>query len=163
MITQLQLKEILHYNPETGIFIWKVNKSRRAKTGMRAGSKHTTGDVRIFINGKSYKAHRVAWLYVYGNFPGNKIDHQNGIKDDNKISKLKDVSHTENMKNHPVHKNSKSGFIGVSWHKKTGKWQADISVNKKTIYLGIFSNISDAVKVRIDAEAKYGYHINHGR
>lgn len=163
MITQDQLKEQLHYNHETGIFTWIISKGRLCKVGNVAGSLNKTGYINLIIDKKSYKAHRLAWLYTYGNNPTIEIDHINGIKSDNKILNLRSVSHVENMKNKPKYKNNKSGFTGVSWCKRLNKWQVDIAINGKTKYLGVFVNLSDAVKRRVDTEMALNFHTNHGR
>ena len=163
MITQKQLKEQLHYNPETGVFTWLISKGRLCRAGNIAGCKKKSGYIDIVLSGKSYKAHRLAWLYVNGHYPLMDIDHINGVKSDNRIVNVRDVEHIENMRNKPKYKNNKSGFIGISRHKKLNKWQAEISINGKTKYIGVFSELGDAVKARVEAEEKCSFHINHGR
>lgn len=87
-LTQKYLKEILYYNPFTGIFIWKRYRSRFVKPGDIAGTKVKYGYIHIGIDGKIYKAHHLAWLYIHGYFPENQIRHINHIKDDNRIENL---------------------------------------------------------------------------
>lgn len=168
MITQSQLKKQLHYSPETGVFTWLISKGRLCKAGDVAGSlssgkPNACGYIKIMISGKSYGAHRLAYLYVTGCFPKNETDHLNGNKSDNRFINLRCVTRQENLKNKSKYKCNKSGFIGVGWHKRDKVWVASIRLNKKLIHLGNFKNLSDAVKVRIDAELSHGFHINHGR
>lgn len=162
MITQEQLKSILRYEPETGKFYWLIN-SGRAFIGNKAGNINSEGYVRIRIDGQEYKAHRLAWLYVYGVNPENEIDHINGIKDDNRIVNLRDVSHQENCKNQKNRINNTSGIQGVSWNKDKKKWTAGIRMNEKWNYLGGFEDKFEAICARKSAERRFSFHQNHGR
>ena len=161
MITQSELKELLDYDPNTGLFVWKF--SPRFSAGSIAGNKIPRGYIHICINYKQYQAHRLAWLYVFGDWPKNGIDHINRIPSDNRIANLRDVTQSENMKNQKMHFNNKSGVCGVYWHKSRGKWQAQINVSGKCIALGRYKYLEDAVLVRKAAEKKYLFHENHGR
>jgi len=174
-ITQAELNERLHYNPDTGIFTWlprpiKLFASTRAgKTwntrfaDKPAGSiQKITGYLRITIDRKLYKSHRLAFLYMLGGFPKDQVDHINHIPDDNRWENLREVSHQENQRNLSLRRNNKSGHVGVSWHKQGKKWQSRIRVSGKFIHLGLFTDKADAVKARQEASIKYGYHENHG-
>lgn len=168
-LTQEYLKSILHYNPDTGVFIWKVNiysgmnyNICHIKFGDIANSISSHGYIRISINKKRYQAHRLAWLYVYGEFPKDQIDHVNHIKTDNRIANLRCVSSQENNKNSSKRKDNTSGHVGVVWHKHLNKWQAQIKVNQKNIYLGLFEDLSEAIGARKQAEINYNFHNNHG-
>ena len=114
MITQEYLKSILDYNLDTGIFTWKVNKSKRSNIGDVAGWSYN-GYVSIEIDNKPYKAHRLAWLYVYGEIPKNLIDHVNNNRADNRISNLRKATYQENSENYKTPKTNKSGVKNVSW------------------------------------------------
>lgn len=160
-ITQKYLKEILHYNPDTGVFTWKVRKHRRRKNGV-VGHINPFGYLTIGIDGKCYQAHRLAWFYVYGEFPRKSIDHINHDKLDSKISNLRVITQTENSRNCSISKSNKSGITGVHWNKKVNKWCAQIMVNYKNKFLGHFENIEDARQSRKEAEIEYGFHKNHG-
>lgn len=163
-ITQEKLKELFNYDSDTGIFTWARSKGT-AKKGNVAGSicnQRSKYYNIIMINGKSFYAHRLAWLYVYGTFPKDDIDHINGDGLDNSIANLRDVNESENLRNRRIPLNNKSGIIGVSWEKLMNKWRVKIAVDGKQICLGFFSDINEAKKVRKDAEIKYGYHTNHG-
>lgn len=165
-ITQEELKKLLHYDPETGVFMRLVRRNQYAKIGdiagwsqlLNCGKKYRM----IYIGNKTHYEHRLAWLYVYGELPDYEIDHINGDGCDNKIKNLRHVSRLENRKNVKKQSNNTSGIVGVGIHKQSGLWRARISVNKLEKNLGFFNNIFDAVCARKNAEIKYGFHKNHG-
>mgnify|MGYP000368519610 CR=1 FL=1 len=160
-ITQVELKKFLSY--KDGKFFWKKTIARRIKIGDRAGCLGKKNWYRVIrIDGKNYSEHRLVWLYHIGEFPKNQIDHINQIKYDNRIENLREVSHIENHKNQPLRKDNTSGFVGVYWYRKTKKWMAGVQVHGKSINLGYFNKIEDAVKAREKASMKYGFHKNHG-
>ena len=164
-LTQERLKELLHYDRDTGDFTWAVGR-RGVRKGAIAGSYQTKlgGTYRIIkVEWVNYKAHRLAWLYVYGTFPPELIDHHDGDGTNNRILNLHCCNHSQNSRNQKMPKNNKSGCIGVSWGRTSKKWKALISDKKKRIYLGVYADIDDAIKARHDAEVKYCYHLNHGR
>lgn len=139
MLTQAELKSQLHYNPETGIFTWLASTNRRIKIGDKVGSKDGDGYLKTSLNYKTYRLHRLAWLYVYGEFPESVIDHINGIKDANCILNLREASMSENRVNAGSQINNTSGFKGVTFHKPSNKWQAQAGLNGKNHYLGLFT------------------------
>ncbi|MDD2263112.1 MAG: HNH endonuclease signature motif containing protein [Candidatus ainarchaeum sp.] len=162
MITQKELKKILFYNPKTGIFKWKISPVGRIKINDIAGSKHKKlKNIDICIKGIKYKAHRLAWLYMYGKFPQNQIDHINHVQFDNRIKNLRDVSDAENKRNKKMQSNNTSGVVGVCFNKQNKKWRSRIYLNGKQIHLGEFNDIKDALKSRKLAKIKYKYHENH--
>ena len=154
MITQSQLKEQLQYNPDTGVFTRLVNASQM-KAGDVAGYKNNNGYIAVRVTGKTYKAHRLAWLYIYGIWPENHIDHINEIKDDNRFCNLREANHSENLRNRGANKNNTSGFKGVNWHKNTGKWVAKININRKRNHLGYFNDPKEAYKAYCSAANKH--------
>ena len=155
MLTQAQLKSVLNYDQDTGIFTWLVKISKKIKIGDIAGSK-ANGYKIIRLNNKQYYAHRLAWLYIAGEWPKNEIDHINNIKIDNRIKNLRDVSSSKNKQNKiKAQKNSTSGFLGVSWHKAKNKWRARIRVNKKELVLGYFDDKEIAYQTYLNAKRKY--------
>ena len=159
-LTQDELKKRLSYDKETGLFtrIW----SRKADLiGEIAGSLTSKGYIIIKTKGISTMAHRIAWLFEYGYWP-EFIDHINGIRDDNRIVNLREVSNKENAKNQKKHQNNTSTYSGVYFHKHNKKWIAQINDGKQ-IYLGSFKDKEDAIKARKEADVKYNYHPNHGR
>ncbi len=137
-ITHQELLKILSYNPETGVFTWVIRSANRIQIGAVAGSKTKKGYINIIINKVSYKAHRLAWLYVYGNLPANEIDHINREKDDNRLENLRLATRAQQCQNQNSRINSSTGFLGV--YKKKLKYQAAITVNGVKHYLGSFSS-----------------------
>jgi hypothetical protein len=146
ILTQDRLKELLHYDPATGVFTWRISPRPNVPVGAIAGAtdpkrKH----VIIGIGGRLYRAHRLAWLYVHGEWPVSEIDHINRNGGDNRFSNLRLADRFINTQNTGLRKDNKSGYRGVNWSKATGKWRARIQANKRKIDLGCFSEISDAV------------------
>lgn len=157
-LTQARLKELLHYDPETGIFTWLVDRSGPSKAGTRAGYIEN-GYVRITIDSIWYAAHRLAVLYMTGRFPHHSIDHDNRVRSDNRWVNLIPATHADNAQNIPVLKNNTSGHTGVSWHKGHKKWEAHIRVSRKRYSAGYFANIEDAIAAR--AVLKRTHHTFH--
>jgi hypothetical protein len=154
MITQSELKSQLHYNQETGIFTW-IKSKRSDVVGKQAGS-YLNGYLKVKINQSPYYLHRLAWLYTYGKWPKNEIDHINGIKADNRIKNLRDVSASMNQENHRKPQvNNKSGYLGVSWRTKFKKWRAVIRVNKKHKEIGMYDTPEEAYKAYLKAKREY--------
>lgn len=151
VLTQERLKEVLDYAPETGVFTRKVS-------GAVAGGNDGRGYVRLRVDGKKYKAHRLAWFYVYGTWPNGQIDHINRVKSDNMITNLRDVDNSCNkMNNYLARKDNAIGVLGVS-RRKCG-YVARITSNGETITLGTFKCVSDASDAYL--EAKKIYHGGH--
>lgn len=162
-LTQEQLKFALSYDAQSGVFTWDNSLSQNINRGDVANCTNNRTKYKVLgLNNKRYLQHRLAWLYVYGEFPCGQIDHINGIRDDNRISNLRVVTAQENLKNQRMRVTNTSGFTGVNWDKRAGKWKSQIDFNKKRIYIGTFSTIIDAVAARMKANIKYGFHKNHG-
>jgi hypothetical protein len=143
-LTQELLKEYVSYDECTGIFTlkkkWQLKTSRGVKAvGTVLGYRDGRGHIHFSVLGKKYKAHRLAWLYVYGEWPKDQVDHINGIKSDNRIINLRVVNNSQNQCNRRVI-TSISGYKGVYPHRKTGKWMAQF--NK--IHLGVFTTPEEA-------------------
>lgn len=151
------IKETYEYDPATGKIFWK-SKLKGKETFK---SIITAGYLYGKIHRKSYLAHRIAWLLHYGEWPKNDIDHINGIKTDNRLCNLRDVEHSENMKNRKVSKLNRYGVHGV--YKEINRWRVSIEANKKKHHIGCFKTFEEAVAARKDAEKHYGFHENHGR
>ena len=151
MLTQAHLKSILCYSQETGQFTWIDKPSKHIASGAQAGSKTKDGYWRIGIVGQQFKAHRLAWLYVTGEWPDNQIDHINGIKTDNRFCNLRVVTPAGNMHNRrKAHKGNASGFLGVSSHH--GRWKAEIRVGGKLQHIGYFSDAATAGAAYVKAK-----------
>lgn len=163
MITQEELKEILHYDPETGIFTWLAVMGR-ARPGHRAGHvNNVLGYVLIKIRTRRYLAHRLAWLYIHGYLPPDDTDHINGIRGDNRISNLRPATRSENTINQGIRCNNTSGYKGVYWDKQREKWHARCRADGKTYYLGRFDAVEDASAVYQAFAAKHhGAFFNDG-
>ena len=160
--TQEYLKSILDYDLDTGIFTWKVNKSRRSNIGNVAGWLYN-GYREIGIDSKKYKAHRLAWLYVNGEMPKNLIDHIDGNRSNNKISNLREATYQENSENYKTPQTNKSGVKNVSWYKNLNKWVVSISVKQTGKTIGYFDDLELAELVAIEARNKYRLEFaNHG-
>jgi len=163
-LTQNMLKEYISYDKHSGMFIWKkIRKNSNRKIGDVVGRINKIGYIIIDFYRIKYKAHRLAWLYEYGEFPTKHIDHINGNRSDNRIDNLRDSSVSDNCKNRAMQYNNKSGCTGVNFQKQDNRWIAKIAVDRKVKYLGCFASYSDAVDARKNAEVLYGYSDRHGR
>jgi hypothetical protein len=153
-LTQDRLKELLSYDPDTGIFVW-IKSAGTARKGAVAGSIKKWGYVHISVDGVMHKAHRLAWFYVYGVWPNKDLDHKNRNSSDNRIDNLREATVLENAQNKSIQKNNASGIVGVSYSPSRELWRSQIWVNKKTIHLGTFKTKEDAIFARKSAEATY--------
>lgn len=147
MLTQSRLKELLSYDPETGLFI-RLFTITRHKAGSISGSPQNKGYVQIMIDTRNYLAHRLAWLYVYGEFPKGQIDHINRIKTDNRIVNLRDVDNSINQLNNGVRKHNSSGVTGVMKDTRSNKWVVQLIFDNKRHYLGSYKTIDEAKLAR---------------
>ncbi|MCR9195961.1 MAG: HNH endonuclease, partial [Hyphomonas sp.] len=160
------LRRLLDYDPETGALTWKArpawlfkqrpNSTRRHAAnnwnsrfaGKPAFTSRSEGYLRGTVFDQHFKAHRVAWAIHFGAWPSCQIDHINGSRDDNRIANLRDVTNAENAKNQRGKLTNSSGCTGVYWNTGVRKWQAYITVNYETKYLGVYSSKSDAADAR---------------
>jgi hypothetical protein len=149
------LHSILHYNPDTGVFTWKVDRNSRVKVGSIAGTTDKDGYRIHIIDGKSYKAHRLAWLYMTGKPPSHIIDHKNLNPSDNSWKNLREATDSQSQANKRVGKNNKTGYKGVSYSSRDGVYIAHIRHNKKVIHLGTFRCPKAAYEVYCDHARKY--------
>lgn len=152
-----ELISLLMYDKDTGIFRRRIGV-RGAKSLSVAGFVNSRGYVEISVRGSKYYAHRLAWLYIHGSWPEEMIDHINGIKSDNRIVNLREASMSQNQSNRGAPVSNSSGFKGVSWDSKKGKWQAKVMVNGKTTFLGYYCNPKDAANAASNGRARL-----HGR
>lgn len=159
-MNQGQLKEFVHYNPDTGIFTWLPRSNNQWNSrwaGERAGAINGHGYEFLKIDGRSYRASRLAWLYMTGEWPEKVIDHINRDRADNRFVNLREVTPAENMKNKSRYRNNKSGIAGVRWCKSHQRWMADIRVSGSLVLLGQHEDLFDAVAARKAAEHQYGF------
>ena len=136
--------ECLQYEPSTGEFFWRESPRPNVLRGATAGSVRNGGYRRIFLAGRSYLAHRLAWFVVHGEWPSGPLDHINGNKSDNRIGNLRPCSLSENQANRTAPVTNTSGVKGVSWAKRKGKWIAKIQFGGKQTHLGYFQTIEAA-------------------
>jgi hypothetical protein len=144
MLTTSRLKELLSYDKDTGVFMWLKSRGG-AKKGMVAGCIDSDGYVQIGLDGKLYRAHRVAFLYVFDRWPSEEIDHINGDRTDNRIKNLRESTRAENMQN--LKKPSvpgKSGLFGAQWSSAKRKWRAAIKTKGFRKHLGYFDTPEEA-------------------
>lgn len=151
----LLLRELLCYAPETGAFTWRVNRRGKAKAGDIAGTQNSSGYWLISVRDRLYYAHRLAWLYMKGEWPADQVDHINGNPADNRWVNLRTATNGQNQANSRCRNNNKSGVKGVHWDTRRGYWVAQIMINYKSINLGYFEDIADAASAYADAAAKY--------
>lgn len=154
MITHKELTSSLNYNPETGIFTWKI-ASGSASIGKVAGFKtNSQADyLSIRINGKSYLCHRLAWFYMKGCWPKGLIDHINGVKNDNRISNLREVTRGQNKTNSVS--SSNTGIKGVHLLKGKNTYKVMFKLKGKSICLGYTDDIELAELMSIAFREKY--------
>ncbi|CAI1840075.1 Uncharacterised protein [Serratia grimesii] len=143
-ISAERVRELFHYDQDTGVFTRRVRTALRTKVGDIVGSKDTYGYLQVKISEKMYLLHRLAWLYVYGSMPKATIDHIDRCKTNNSISNLRDVSRCINMRNTPTPRNNESGYKGVHYRKDSGNFYAFLTVNRKRIHLGCYNTLESA-------------------
>lgn len=155
-IIAARVRELFHYDPDAGIFTWRIKPAIRVAVGDRAGALNAHGYRYIKFDGLQFKANRLAWLYVYGCWPSSFVDHINGDRSDDRITNLRDVSNQVNIQNErKARSSSASGIIGVTKHVRKGKWRADIGINGKNMYLGLFDTAEEARQAYLAAKRKY--------
>ena len=176
ILAPVDLCNLVHYDPQTGAFTWKhrdeaLFSSRRAHRTWNAQHADKPAFTTVGPGGylyseifnRPYRAHRVAWAIVHGEWPEEDIDHINGCTSDNRLTNLRSVSRAENNRNSSRSRRNQSGVTGVSYERAAGKWRAQITTNRQSKFLGLFDSIEDAIVARKAAEKERGFHRNHGR
>lgn len=143
-LTQSELKRRLSYDPDTGLFTRLTTHNMYLFKGRIAGCLTPSGYIMIAVGVGKFPAHRLAWFYMYGEFPKGLIDHKNGIRTDNRIDNLRVVDHVKNTWNGATSSRNKSGYKGVSWHKKAKRWQAQLVFLGTSYHLGYFDTVVEA-------------------
>lgn len=158
-MTAERLREILKYDPSTGVFSWRVKFSRTSAIGCVAGAVYMNGRRYITIATQRYFAHRLAWLYVHGRWPNAQIDHKNMNRDDNRIENLREATNQQNIANRRVLPSNLLGIKGVGISsdrkRKPQRYRARIRVNDRLIHLGYFSTPELASAAYAEAAVKY--------
>lgn len=152
-LSAAELHRLFEYDPDTGVFTRKVRPSRAA------GAHNGFGHRQIRVLGTLYMAHRLAWLYVYGEWPSTYLDHINGKPDDNRIVNLRPATCKQNQENTKLNAASTSGYRGVNWHAGRKRWVARIAHHKARVHVGDFRTLEAAViAVRAKRDVLYTHH-----
>ena len=141
-ISAAELRRLIDYDPETGRFTSRVRRGRIA-VGDVVGTRRNDGYVKIGIGGRQYYAHRLAWLHVYGEYP-SVVDHVDRNPSNNRLTNLRLVNLSQNQQNQVAHINNTSGYKGVTLHKKSGLWKAEIQVNRRRTTIGYYKTPDQA-------------------
>lgn len=153
-ISQKRLRELVSYDQDTGIFTWKASRGNQTNPGDGAGYTRHDGYLILVLDRRIYLGHRVAWFYVHDEWP-HEIDHINGDPADIRITNLRPVTRSQNMMNMKLLSRNTSGYKGVSWDRRSAKWQSYITIDNRKISLGYYQQIGDAAAARRAGEAKY--------
>lgn len=173
-ITQDLVREFLDYDPTTGVMTWRNRnlkwftsegswkKWNTRYAGKVAGNLDSKGYPKFNIFRRTYRAHRIIWLWMTGYLPEHDIDHENHVRTDNRWENLKCVTHLENQRNMKLRHDNVTGSTGIHVCSKTAKWISRIKVDGKQKHLGLFERKEDAIAARKSAELEFGFHKNHG-
>jgi hypothetical protein len=153
-VTIERLKEVLSYDPATGLFVWKISLGWKGAVGKEAGTPHQRGYISIMIDQKLYLAHRLAWFYITGQWPKNRVDHKDCDRANNRFENLREATNSQNNQNRRKRAGCRSRFKGVSWHVRDRMWEARIKLNRETIRLGLYKTEEDAHAAYCDAARK---------
>lgn len=145
-----EMRRLLNYDEDTGLFTARVSIHKRM-AGSVVGTTTWAGYKEIYLLGRRYRAHRLAFLWVHGRWPCEMIDHINGKRDDNRIANLREATHSQNLHNQGARKRNKNGLKGVTFSKQSSKWVATIMVNRKTKRLGVFDTPEAAHAAYVEA------------
>jgi hypothetical protein len=156
-ITVERLREVLHYEPTTGVFTWLVYRGRKAKAGFVAGTTGAQGYRQIIVDGAHYKANCLAWLYMTGKWPTGDVDHRDTDRLNDKWGNLRKATRSQNAANRKRHHNNSSGFKGVHFRKDRASrpWAASIGVNYHRHHLGFFETAQEAHAAYVAAAIKH--------
>lgn len=150
-LTADRLRELLHYDPTTGVFTWRAGRQGVSHAGAVAGDMNKRGYWRICIDGRRYMANVLAWLYMTEMWPSLDVDHRNNVRHDNRWKNLRHVTRSVNNQNQQrARTDNKSGFLGVSPNRKG--WSASITLMRKKVHLGTFPTPEQAHAVYLHAK-----------
>lgn len=148
-----RLLHLLAYEPDTGLFRWRLSRACRGSAGQVAGSTNRAGYVEISVDERKYLAHRLAWLFVHGEHPSLELDHLNGIRNDNRIANLRLATRTVNNQNRTrPQATNRLGFLGVSPDR--ARFRAQIQVAGKKLHVGTFDTPEEAHSAYVAAKRK---------
>jgi len=148
-----ELRRLFSYDPVTGTLTRLLTTNSRARAGTPITCTNGPGYVVVNVNYKKYTAHRIAWAITHGYWP-ECVDHINGVKSDNRLINLREVTHAQNMHNlRAARIDSASGLLGVSWAPASGKWRANICIDRKTRHIGYYDTKEEAFAAYLKAKA----------
>lgn len=139
--TAENVRDLLHYDPDTGVFTWRIRPAQRTPKGSTAGTDNGQGYVAIGYLRRTHKAHRLAWLYMTGQWPTGEIDHKNGNRSDNRWRNLRIADRFLNNQN--TRGRNRNRLLGVD-SRKNGKYEARIYFNNRKYHIGTFPSEIDA-------------------
>ena len=161
-----EVARLFTYDRETGVLYWRIRDRNTIRRNYVAGPSKGTKDGyrQVSIKGKMYMEHRIIMMLCFGHIPENaEIDHINHVRNDNRLCNLRFVTGSENSKNKSVSSKSTTGVTGVCFSKAHRKYIAQIKVNRKAIYLGMFKTLEAAAAARAEANLKFNFNDNHGK
>lgn len=177
--TSCELQRLLTYDRATGKLLWRerpvelfhhcgdpqriANSWNSVWAGKEAGNLNREGYVLVTVYAVHYRAQRLIWCMVYGEWPSGQIDHLNGIRNDNRLANLADVSHSVNQRNMRKSRANTSGVTGVYWCKHTGMWRAEISIRHGRIRLGRYASLDEAAAAVAAKRSELGFSDRHGQ
>jgi predicted ribonuclease toxin of YeeF-YezG toxin-antitoxin module len=142
-LTQEELKRLLHYDPETGVFTWRVIKGW-VRAGAIAGGINSLGYQQIKINRRNHRGHRLAFLYMTGSWPVADVDHIDGNKSNNRWDNLRPATRSQNNANSKIRSSNSAGYKGVTYCKRDNRWRAAIRKDGRHYHLGHFDTAAEA-------------------
>jgi hypothetical protein len=160
-LSQEKLKELLEYNPDTGVFIRKIRSGKNVKIGDVAGCLTNHGYISIRLFNRPFYVHRLVWLYIHGIWPEHDIDHINGIRKDNRLINLREAARFQNMQNvYRARSNNISGYLGVSYDRVGRNYYAQITLNGVVKHLGHFKTAEEASERYLSEKVKLHEYYN---
>lgn len=165
MLGYREALELFRYDYETGVLYWRWRVNSRVPKTLEAGrQRKSSGYLDVQVHGRFYLVHRVVMLMCYGFYgEGLEVDHVNHVRNDNRLFNLRFVTRSENSKNQSLSSKSTTGVTGVYFSKARKKYVAQIKVNRKLTYLGMFETLEGAAEARRQADKKYKFNNNHGK
>ena len=155
------VRELLHYDPETGVFTWLKRIAQRQYVGDVAGCLKSNGYVQIKYRRKNYPAHRLAWLWMTGEWPKDEVDHRDRNRANNRWLNLRAATRKQNQENRTPRKDSTSGVTGVLWSNRDQAWRVTIHVDGRKRHIATRKSLDEAVAIRAAASRKHHTHSTH--
>jgi hypothetical protein len=154
-LTAKRVREVLDYDPETGLLRWKLRLSKNTHVGDIAGSLHPQGYTVVTIGEKQYQGHRLAWCHYYGRWPRGGLDHKDAVRNNNAIDNLRRATNVQQNRNRKLSPKNKAGFKGVSWSYNC--FRAFVYDGPKRIDLGRFATAEAAHQAYCaEAQRRFG-------